>query len=626
MLHAHDFGTLPSGAVRRGLALVTGGLLGGALALVPVWAATAHAAATITATTITVTTEADNTTIDGQCTLREAIANANADSAVSPDCTAGSGADTIDFDAGATPPTITLDPALGALAPRGTVTIDGGGQVTLSGGDQIQILDANSLGVDLTVVGLTFVHGFVSQSGLGGAIDSRDGSLTIHDSVFAHNNTTGVDAVGGAVGQNGGSLTVSGTTFTDNHSQVGGAVYTNAAPTTITNSTFVGNSSENNAGAVHAADAFTSNALSYDTFVGNSSFFGGALSGAATLTGDVFQGNTSQRGGQCDASSSFVDAGFNVSSDATCATAATSLASTDAGLDPSGLADNGGPVQTVALLPASPAIDLAPTGQAGCGSTFQTDQRGFARPVDGDADQVAACDAGAYEASSHLPLAGSLGLSASTASAGEGDGHATITVQRADGSDGTVTVAYATSDGSATAPDDFKSTSGTLTFDPGVTTRTFNVSIVDDHADEPDETFVVTLSDPGGGATLGTPTTETVIITDDDAPPSPRCTIKGTHGNDVLRGTPGRDVICGRGGNDVLLGRGGKDVLHGGAGNDTLRGGGGRDDLVGWVGDDHLFGNAGADVLRGWRGDDDLHGGPGHDVLHGGPGHDRLVQ
>ena len=41
----------------------------------------------------------------------------------------------------------------------------------------------------------------------------------------------------------------------------------------------------------------------------------------------------------------------------------------------------------------------------------------------------------------------------------------------------TVTVDYATSNGTAVAPADYASTSGTLTFDPGVTSRTVEVAV-----------------------------------------------------------------------------------------------------------------------------------------------------
>lgn len=57
-----------------------------------------------------------------------------------------------------------------------------------------------------------------------------------------------------------------------------------------------------------------------------------------------------------------------------------------------------------------------------------------------------------------------------------------------------VTVAYATSDGTATAGSDYVATSGTLTFPAGMTSRTFGVTVNGDTADEPNEAFVVTLS------------------------------------------------------------------------------------------------------------------------------------
>ena len=69
----------------------------------------------------------------------------------------------------------------------------------------------------------------------------------------------------------------------------------------------------------------------------------------------------------------------------------------------------------------------------------------------------------------------------------------------------TVTVDYATSDGTATAGTDYTSTSGTLTFDAGTTSKTISVSMADDETDESDETFTVTLSN-ASGADLGTST------------------------------------------------------------------------------------------------------------------------
>ena len=61
-------------------------------------------------------------------------------------------------------------------------------------------------------------------------------------------------------------------------------------------------------------------------------------------------------------------------------------------------------------------------------------------------------------------------------------------------SDQTVTVDYATEDGTATAGLDYTATNGTLTFEPGETKRTFEVPIVDDDDEDSGETFTVRLS------------------------------------------------------------------------------------------------------------------------------------
>lgn len=68
------------------------------------------------------------------------------------------------------------------------------------------------------------------------------------------------------------------------------------------------------------------------------------------------------------------------------------------------LADNGGPTPTHALAAGSDAIDAvdAPCLQAD-GTPATTDQRGFSRPADGDADGVSRCDLGALEAGAVAP-------------------------------------------------------------------------------------------------------------------------------------------------------------------------------------------------------------------------------
>jgi hypothetical protein len=83
----------------------------------------------------------------------------------------------------------------------------------------------------------------------------------------------------------------------------------------------------------------------------------------------------------------------------------------------------------------------------------------------------------------------------------------TVTLSAASGQ--TVAVSYATSDGTAVAGSDYSTRSGTLTFTPGATTRTFTVPALSDTVPEADETFLVTLSGPtnaalGDGQGVGT--------------------------------------------------------------------------------------------------------------------------
>jgi protocatechuate 3,4-dioxygenase beta subunit len=76
----------------------------------------------------------------------------------------------------------------------------------------------------------------------------------------------------------------------------------------------------------------------------------------------------------------------------------------------------------------------------------------------------------------------------------------------------TVTVNYATSDGTAAAGTDYTATSGTLTFAPGVTALAVPVTVIGDATADPNETFTLTLSNPTN-ATLSTASAVGTIIT-----------------------------------------------------------------------------------------------------------------
>ncbi len=115
----------------------------------------------------------------------------------------------------------------------------------------------------------------------------------------------------------------------------------------------------------------------------------------------------------------------------------------------------------------------------------------------------------------------SISFSNASYSANEGAGMRTISVNRTGGTSDTITVDYATSDGTANAGQDYVAASGTLTFNSGDVVKTFNVQITEDATDEADETVNLTLSNvQGGNAFLGSPSTAVLTINDNDDPPS----------------------------------------------------------------------------------------------------------
>ena len=115
---------------------------------------------------------------------------------------------------------------------------------------------------------------------------------------------------------------------------------------------------------------------------------------------------------------------------------------------------------------------------------------------------------------------GTLQFSAASYSVAENVGTASIAVTRAGGTSGAVGVSYATSNGSATAGSDYTAASGTLSWTNGdAANKSFTITLLNDTAVETAETVNLSLSNPTGGATLGSPTTATLTINDDDIAP-----------------------------------------------------------------------------------------------------------
>ncbi|HEU5149656.1 MAG TPA: PKD domain-containing protein, partial [Iamia sp.] len=100
----------------------------------------------------------------------------------------------------------------------------------------------------------------------------------------------------------------------------------------------------------------------------------------------------------------------------------------------------------------------------------------------------------------------------------EGGGVATVTISRVSGDDGAVGVTLATGTGTATAGVDYTPVNQTVSFADGQTSRTVDIPITDDAVDEgTDELIPIALSNPTGGATLGSPTSGQIRLQDNDS-------------------------------------------------------------------------------------------------------------
>jgi parallel beta-helix repeat protein len=109
----------------------------------------------------------------------------------------------------------------------------------------------------------------------------------------------------------------------------------------------------------------------------------------------------------------------------------------------------------------------------------------------------------------------------------EGAGSITLNVKRTLSTAWTVTVDYETFSGSATAGLDFVPVKGTLVFNEGETAKSITIPILDDALPEYPEDFSVVLSNPTGGASLGSDVgpggtrnfNAYIVITDNDTTP-----------------------------------------------------------------------------------------------------------
>ena len=339
---------------------------------------------------IIVTSIEDNTTVDGQITLREALQAANNDSTV--DGVAGSGADTIIFDPSLAGQTITLSSQL-TISADVIITGLGADQLTISGNNATRIFNVNdgnnSNQANVTIEGLTLTAGNVT-SGDGGAIFTRE-NLTVSNSTISGNSARR----GGGLYNISGALTVTNSTISGNSTTLyGGGIRNSSGTTEVNNSTISGNSATRYGGGIQNASGTTE--VTNSTISGNSAGNGGGIrnsSGTVEVSSTIIAGNTSN---DVSGNNAFTSGGNNLIGNGDTATGftngvngdivGTAAAPIDPRLDP--LADNRGTTQTHALQGDSPAIDAGSNP-----NNLTTDQRGEAR-VSGTS-----ADIGAYESS-----------------------------------------------------------------------------------------------------------------------------------------------------------------------------------------------------------------------------------
>ena len=172
---------------------------------------------------------------------------------------------------------------------------------------------------------------------------------------------------------------------------------------------------------------------------------------------------------------------------------------------------------------------------------------------------------------------------------------ATVTVTLDQPSNEDITVAYTTNNGSAIASQDYTSTSGTLTFAAGETSKTINIPILADAVTEADENFTLNLSTITSNVQI--PNATILITIKNPVKANVSTTLAATDNNLLLIGSAAINGT-GNSADNIILGNSGDNILDGGNGNDTLDGGDGNDTLIGGLGGDRLDGGAGIDTVR----------------------------
>ncbi len=233
-------------------------------------------AATLTVDTLT--DENDGSCSDGDCSLRDALAVAQA-------------GDTIDFGVTGTM-TLTLDQL--TIGTDLSISGPGASSLTISANDAFRVFWINE-SVETTISGLTVADG---QAQDGGGIFNRGGTLTLSNCTLSANSAT-YDG-GGISNRFDGTLNVYDSTFTGNEAIRNGGSIDNRDTLSVSNSTFTGDSAGNWGGGIYNYTGIVT--VTGSTFSGNGEYtdVGGGIcnhQGAFQVTGSEFSANNARVSG-----------------------------------------------------------------------------------------------------------------------------------------------------------------------------------------------------------------------------------------------------------------------------------------------------------------------------------------
>ena len=394
--------------------------------------------ATAAGTTITVNSTFDVAdSSDGLCTLREAITAANSDTAsgaTAGECAAGSASESDTISLAGLTGTITLASALPAITTEMSIAGPGQSQLTISGNNSVRVFNLTLSSGLVSFSGLTIASGRANMDVGGGIYNQNGADVNVTECTISNNfavlgggianssigtftvtNSTIRNNVAGTAGgcYNGlGTLNIINSTLNNNlagpggGSGNGGAINTGSNTLNVINSTLTNNLAFNGGGAIFNLSSDAKINITQSTISHNSATNGGGISSTngalVKILNTIITENGAPNGP--DLFGAFVSLGHNFVNSSAGSTGFTPgtnnpngdlvgslFAGVFAVLGP--LQNNGGPTQTRALLPGSPAIDAGDNcvvQAGGCLTTpLTTDQRGVSRQVNSTVDMGA---------------------------------------------------------------------------------------------------------------------------------------------------------------------------------------------------------------------------------------------